>query len=57
MSEQIDDLLHVLKGHLSCVVGCKFSPDGGLILTASADTRRQCYKTFNVRNLRLLVIS
>lgn len=39
MGVQVEDLVHVLKGHLSSVVACKFSPDGALLATASIDTR------------------
>jgi WD40 repeat protein len=39
MGQKVEELVHVLKGHLSCVVACKFSPDAALLASASTDTR------------------
>ena len=39
MGQKVGELVHVLKGHLSCVVACKFSPDAALLASASTDTR------------------
>jgi WD40 repeat protein len=45
MSQKVGDLLHVLKGHLSNVVSCKFSPDAALLFTASSDTKVNVWDT------------
>ena len=38
-SQNSDYLQNIFTGHLSNIVGCKFSPDSALLVTASWDTK------------------
>ena len=44
MEKKIGEKLFEFRGHLSCVVSCKFASDATTLVTASLDTRY--YKDF-----------